>query len=144
MLPILLTGGAVLVFLIKALSNETKQDISQFSEEDIVIDYVKLFAPNEVTKAKRHTTKTINRLLKGVKSFKVGKTGAPKERNSAHTKFKTMYLLVESTDKEFINGLEAIYNEKYISNSKNENCKIGSAGEMTDKTGRYYLYFIAT
>lgn len=55
-----------------------------------------------------------------------------------------MYLLVESDDKGFIDKLEGIYNEKYISNSKNKNCKIGSAGEMTDKTGRYFLYFVTT
>ena len=142
MIPVII-GAAVSYLLLDVLSNFTDKSISEFKEESIITDYAKFFNSSDETIAKIHTTKTINKLIGSTKKFKIGKSGNPKSRNTQHTQFNKLYIIVESRNKSFINNLEAIYNEKYISNKKNKNCKIGSAGVMTDKNGRYFLYFIA-
>jgi hypothetical protein len=138
--PILIGGLAYL--LIKALANETNKKVSEFKESDIITDYSKFFKSTEKTKAKIHSTRILNKLIETSKKFKIGKSGDPKGRKIKHFDFEKMYVLVESENEKFINELEAHYNEKYISNKKNKNLKIGSAGKMTEKTGRYFLYFI--
>jgi hypothetical protein len=142
MLPFIIVGGLIGV-LISALSRETQKEITEFSQKDILTDKAKFFKSSEETKAKIHITKTMNKLIENAKNFKVGKTGSPSDRNKQHTEFKKMYVIVESDKKDFIEDLECIYNEKYITNKKNKNLKIGSAGTMTDKKGRYFLYFVA-
>jgi hypothetical protein len=141
MIPYFITAAITYLF-IEALSEATDKSTTEFNKDDIITDCVKFFKSTEETKAKSHATKTINKLIKNTKGFKIGKSGTPKDRNIQHTQFEKMYIIVESKNKKFINKLEGIYNGKYISNKKNKNCKIGSAGEMTDKTGRYFLYFI--
>ena len=142
MLPFVIAGGIV-VILIAALASETEKKPSEFNNEDIIEEFGKFFEPTEETKAKIHATKLINKLIKGMVEFKLGKSGSPKDRIKQHTKFEKIYIIIESDDKKFIEKLEGVYNKKYISNAKNKNCKIGSAGEMTEKTGRYFLYFVA-
>lgn len=143
MIPFIIIGGVITAILLDALSKETEKTISEFSDKDVITDYAKLFTPKDETKAKIHTTRTINKLIKNIKLFKIGKSGDPKTRHKSYTKLQKMYIIVESENKDFISKLESIYNEKFISNKKNKNCNVGSAGDMTDKIGRYFLYFIA-
>ncbi len=141
MIPYLI-GAGIIYILKEVLSEVTDKSISEFDEDAIITDYAKFFKSNQETVAKIHITKTLNKLTKRKGKFKIGKSGTPNDRNSQHKSFKKMYIIAESKNKKFIDNLEAIYNEKFISNKKNVNCKIGSAGEMTDKTGRYFLYVI--
>lgn len=143
MIPYLI-GAGLAYLLLEVLSDEMDKSVSEFNDGDIITDYAKFFESSEETKAKIHATKTINKLIKESAKFKIGKSGNPKGRNNQHIQFKKMYIIIESKNEKFINELEAVYNERYISNKKNKNCKIGSAGKMTKKTGRYFLYFIAT
>lgn len=142
MLPLIIAGGLI-AMLISALSKETQKDISEFDQKDILVEKAKFFKSSEETKAKIHITRTMNKLIDNAKSFKVGKTGSPSDRSKQHTAFKKMYIIVESNEKKFIEKLEGFYNEKYISNKRNKNLKIGSAGKMTDKAERYFLYLVA-
>jgi hypothetical protein len=141
MIPLILIGATA--WLIKELAKETQKPVSQFDETDIITDYVKYFKSSEITEAKRHSTRVLNTLVLDVKKFKVGKSGSPSDRNSQHKNFNKMYLIVESNNEKLINELEAYQNEKFISHKKNKNKKIGSAGSMTDKKGKYFLYLIA-
>ena len=141
MIPYLIGAGISYLF-IKILSEVTDKSISEFDKDDIITDFAKFYKPSEETIAKTHITKTLNKLTKKNGKFKIGKSGTPNDRNIQHKEFKKMYIIAESKNKKFINKFEAIYNEKFIANKKNVNCKIGSAGEMTDKTGRYFLYVI--
>lgn len=143
MIPVII-GAAVSYWLLEVLSEVIDKSITEFEVESIITDYAKFFNSSEETVAKIHTTKTINKLIGYTKKFKIGKSGNPESRNTQHTQFNKMYIIVESRNESFIDKLEGIYNEKYILNNKNKNCKIGSAGKMTDKSGRYFLYFIAT
>lgn len=142
MIPIII-GGALTWVLYEVISSITNKEPSSFSKENIKTEYLKIFGKDQEKIAKIHATKSINKLIKIVKEFKIGKSGAPEDRNKAHILFEVMYLIVESEDKSFIDKLEGIYNEKYITINENMNIKVGSAGEMTDKKGRYFLYFIA-
>lgn len=131
-------GAAYLLF-----SQNKQTELSEFDDENINTGYHKFFSPTDETKAKTHATTSMNKLIEKVKGFKIGKTGSPDDRNKQHTDFKKMYVIVESKSEEFIEKLESIYNEKFISNKRNGNFKTGSAGKMTGKNGRYFLYFIA-
>jgi len=141
MIPYLI-GATITYLFIEILSEITDKSISEFDKDNIVTDYAKLFKPSQETIAKIHITKTINKLTKRKVKFKIGKTGMPDNRKKQHKEFSKMYIIAESKNDIFINKLEAIYNEKFIDNKKNVNYKIGSAGKMTDKTGRYFLYLI--
>jgi len=146
MLPIILgvsvsVGAGAFLWLIDVLM--TNKSPSEFRQEDIIDDSAKFFKKSEETKAKRHATRIINKLIKKIDNHKLGKSDSPKDRNAQHIEFGKMYILVESDNECFIKKLEEIYNERYIFNSKNKNYKIGSAGEMIGETGRYFLYFVA-
>lgn len=142
MIQIIIATGITLL-LLEALSGFTKKDVKDLNDDDLILDYARFFKANDETLAKMLITRTINRLIKNSKSFKIGKSGNPKGRKVQYTKFNKMYIIVESKEEHFIEKLERIYNEKYISSKKNTNCKIGSAGKMTGKTGKYYLYFVS-
>jgi len=116
---------------------------SEFRQENIIDDSAKFFSKSEETKAKRHATRVINKLIKKIDNFKFGRSISTKNRNAQPVEFEKMYILVESDNEEFIKKLEGIYHERYISNSKQENYKIGSIRKMIGKTRRYFLYFVA-
>ena len=141
MIQYIISAGILYIFK-EILSDLNNKPLTEFNNESIITDYAKFFKSNQEIIAKIHITKTLNKIIKQNKKFKIGKSGSPKNRNSQHKEFSKMFILAESENKEFINKLEAIYNEKYIRNKKNTNYKIGSAGEMTDKTGSYFLYVV--
>ncbi|RNC84412.1 MAG: hypothetical protein ED557_05350 [Balneola sp.] len=87
-------------------------------------------------------TRAINSIKKESKKFKIGKTGHPGKRMGSHSGFDEMFLLCSSSDEELINELESYYTAKYIDDPKNENEKVGSAGDAKTKDGQYYLYVI--
>jgi len=135
-------GVGALYVLKEILSELSDKSITEFKNDDIVTDYAKYFTSKQETIAKIHITKTLNKIIKGKGKFKIGKSGVPHSRNKQHKAFNKMYILAESKNKKFIDKLEALYNEKYISNKKNANYKIGTAGVMSDKTGKYFLYVV--
>jgi len=102
----------------------------------------KHFKKTDIGAMKTQITKSINEIIPQYKSFKIGKTGNPESRNRQHIEYDEMFLLCESKDSKFISDIESYYNEKYIDHKKNDNKKIGSAGESKSIDGKHYLYIV--
>lgn len=116
-------------------------ELPDFDQEKIytdllVVDHYADFAP-----LKRVITRNINKVVDNCKHFKIGKTGAPKERFAKYNGYKKMLLLCECSNAYVVDLLESYYNEKYFDYPNNDNKKMGSACAMTDR-GRYYLYMV--
>ena len=97
------------------------------------------------TSLKQHITGIINKIILPKHNFfKIGKSSSVEARASNHKckKYKKMYLLIRSTDKTIINRLETYYNNHYINHQKNDNKRVGSAGEMSSVDNYYYLYIV--
>ena len=91
---------------------------------------------------KTQVTKTVNKLISSCNGFKIGKSGNPKTRAYSYQQYNNMYVLCSSNSVEFIEDLEAYYNDKFIDHSKNDNQRTGSAGESVAANGSYYLYIV--
>ena len=142
--PLLLIAVAIGLgkLLVEAFSNNS--EFKEIDHKDIYKDFLIDQDNDELTDTvlKRKITRSINRLIKETKGFKIGKSGNPKARTSNHKKYDKMFLLCASSDKKLINTLESHYNTKYIKDKKNDNKKEGSAGVAVAVNGKYYLYLV--
>ncbi len=91
---------------------------------------------------KKQISKSINKIIRSSKNFKIGKTGNPYSRGGNYHEFKKMYLLCGSRNERYIERLEEEYLEEYIDHQKNENINTGSGGNMRSKSGSFYLYVV--
>ncbi|PKP42464.1 MAG: hypothetical protein CVT95_12480 [Bacteroidetes bacterium HGW-Bacteroidetes-12] len=122
---------------------QKEEELSEIKPENIFEDFkVKYFKKSHVGATKTQITKSIEKIIPEYKSFKIGKTGNPTTRNAGHKTYTSMFLLCDSKDSDFISELENYYNSKYISHSKNDNKKVGSAGKSVSINGHYYLYIV--
>lgn len=90
---------------------------------------------------KRRISKSVNLLVDGCKSFKIGKSGCPKGRFSNYSGYSRMLLLCKSRCASVIETLEAYYNCKYRHHPKCDNVNGGSASYMSE-SGLYFLYVV--
>jgi len=140
------------LFLIAVAVGLGKLFESSFSDnkelKNITSDHIfdsfkrKHFKKTNVGAMKTQITRSINDIIPNCKSFKVGKTGNPENRNRQHIEYKDMFLLCESNDDEFISDIEHYYNLKYIDHPKNDNKNIGSACKSKSMNGKHYLYIV--
>lgn len=122
----------------KLLSNTEKTGIAT---EDINMNYLKDIGKQpDMTKTKRHVTRTVNLISSKYSKFKIGKSGEPTRRAKEYEGYKAMYLISVSSNRAAIETLEAHFNEKFINNPKNLNSNKGTAGVMSDTTGWFFLY----
>lgn len=111
-------------------------DHSKIYTDLMVEDHYDSLAP-----LKRLISRNINKVVDDCKHFKIGKSGAPKDRFAKYQGYKKMLLLCRSADAYVVDVLEAYYNEKYFDYPNNDNKKMGSACAMTDR-GSYFLYMV--
>lgn len=133
---------AIGVGIASLLTRKTSNELTEFTGKNIVTDFHKFFDSKEETEAKKHATRSINKIVAQCKDFKIGKSGVPQTRKYAHSGFDKLYVIIESLDGDFIDELESHYNEKFFDNPKNVNKKKGSAGVMTDEGYGYFLYVV--
>lgn len=102
---------------------------------------MKVFAKSDRTSVLSTITRRINIIIKGCKHFKIGETCNVDKRFAAYSKYKEMYVLAESRYPDLIDELEAIYNQKYMEDKRNDNINCGSASSMGESS-KYYLYVV--
>ena len=94
-----LVGLAILFKNLFSADNELKK----ISTEHIYCVYLnKHYEKTNEPTLKTNITKSINKITKQYKGFKIGKTGNPPVRNLNHKEYSEMFLLCESKNPEFI------------------------------------------
>ncbi|MEI7596842.1 MAG: hypothetical protein WCK02_13910 [Bacteroidota bacterium] len=141
--PLLFISVAVGLGKLFVNSFSGDNELNNISYEHIFDDFMrKHFKKTNVGAMKSQITKSINEIIPYCKSFKIGKTGSPENRNRQHIEYNDMFLLCESNDDEFISVIEHYYNLKYIDHPKNDNKNIGSACKSKSMNGKHYLYVV--
>ncbi|OFX37786.1 MAG: hypothetical protein A2X08_02965 [Bacteroidetes bacterium GWA2_32_17] len=141
MFPLLLIGTGLAILLKELFSADN--ELKKISTEHIYCVYLnKHYEKTNEPTLKANITKSINKITKQYKGFKIGKTGNPPVINMNHKEYSEMFLLCESKNPEFIYTLESIYNKKFIEHKKNDNKKEGSAGICKSVDGKFYLYIV--
>lgn len=124
-----------------AVFQKNNPEIS-FRNENIFTDCLVVDNNSEIPALKRLITRSINKIVKQCKSFKIGKTGCPDNRFANYKDYDRMILLCQSSDCGIIEVLESYYNQKYFAHPKNDNQRIGSAGIMSNSDSLYFLYIV--
>lgn len=139
---LILLGGVALGSILKSISGDP--ELSEIDDNDIYQDFMEDDEEEDLSETviKQRITRSINKLVKDCEGFKIGKTGNPKTRNRQHHTYQTMFVLCKSKDGDFIEDLEAHYNDKYINHEKNDNHRAGSAGKAVPAGKYYYLYVV--
>lgn len=144
MVPFII-GSAVVALLLHELSKTDPTLANTFDSDSVSDEFMESLGDNHLKHfglVKARMVKNVNHLIENRKKFKIGKSGNPVQRFSQYEKYKYMYLLIETDKKEIASQLEAFLNEKFIDHRKNENLKIGSAGDAKASNGKYYVYAV--
>jgi len=136
--------GKVIVggLLAKLIYELLPKEAATIKNDKIFVDFLVEEPKQNIGVLKSMMTRRVNKIINGVRSFKIGKTGNPDGRITKYSEYAAMYLLCRSTNKELIDELEGYLNDKYCGMPGCDNDKGGSAGSMTQKYDEYFLYVV--
>lgn len=124
-------------------NNRKNPELYRISHRDIYTNFQMTVYKNSNSRVVRsHITRAISKLRTQYSHFKIGKTGTPDERFVSHTPYSKMFIVAVSRHKEIIEGLEKEYNDRFARQSGCDNVRGGSAGIISEVSGRYYLYIV--
>lgn len=100
------------------------------------------------SKVKSQITRAINEIIRkrNPKSIKIGKSGEFNSRRHGkdYLQYTSAEILYSSSSKSYVENIEGYYNQYVIQNYPEicKNVKKGSAGKLTEQSGRYVVYMV--
>ncbi|PKN16505.1 MAG: hypothetical protein CVU66_00715 [Deltaproteobacteria bacterium HGW-Deltaproteobacteria-23] len=138
-----LVAVAVALGLLFENSNKKSSELSLISRKDIYKSYCKkILKSSKPAVTRTHITRSINTIMAEYPHFKIGKTGNPNARQANHHVYSKMFLITESKYPDIISQYEREYNDRYAGTPGCDNIRGGSAGPISEISGKYYLYVV--